>query len=111
MARDALGHIRQAIRMLSGGMYVSSYETQIIEKLMEAESILVGDESILVRFNVTRKDLLELLASDAYADIENAGERSTVELFTLVVQDALYDSANGPQLSGDFDIVKEAAHE
>lgn len=106
----ALGLVQEVIRMMTGGMYVSSYESQIIEKLRDAENALVGQESVDIRFNVSRQDLIELVKRDDDADNYDLGpvEENTPTriLLVAVLQHHLYDSPDGPQLEGNFRLIE-----
>ena len=97
--------------MLTAGMYQSSYEGQIVDKLDAVMRQLTGPEIVGIEFFTPRADLLELFESPTYAALigEPAALIDTPVLLSLVLQYALYDSPDGPQMEGEYKLIQKDA--
>lgn len=114
---NALDLMQQVRRMMTAGRtHQSSYEGQILEKIDEAIASLVGKEPevVDVRFEIPRADLVALLTQGGpgsdYMGLVSPGEVNelpTSTLLSYVLQQALYDSNDGPMLEGEFTTIKD----
>lgn len=98
----------QEIRaMLTVGTHQTSYEGKIVDKMDELLAQFTGPETIRVEFHVSRSDLLQLFQSQEYGSRLEAEADShvTSTLLSYVLQHILYDSADGPQLEGNYTLL------
>lgn len=113
--KNAIDLMQEVRRMMTAGRtHQSSYEGQIIEKIDEAIATLVGKEPevVDVRFEIPRSDLVALFThggpGSEYMGLASPGEVNelpTSTLLSYVLQQALYDSNDGPMLEGEFSIL------
>lgn len=109
-AFEALGLMQEVRSMMTHGRtHHSSYEGQIIDKIDKAIAELEGNEVVDVRFSVHRRDLIDLLTEGGFSDVapQITEETPTSTLLSWVLQIALYDEGNGPQLEGSYEILTQ----
>jgi len=77
--------IAEAIKMLSDGMYMSSYEQSIVDKLHEAKCLvdnINGPEDITIKFNIIRGDL-RTVYTDGVFDLQRTTDGEEIPRLPL----------------------------
>lgn len=108
--KSALELVTEVFKMMNAGIYQSSYEGQIIDKLRDVMALLQEETTFSVDMTVYRSDLLSLCDSNSsyhsamVCDDDHKDGVSTKTMLARLLQYTLYDNDDGPQLRGDFNV-------